>query len=225
MLSSLLPNDAVIAEGNDVFTVVPWSKLVNSNIEAILGEAETVLKQFDMLPVLGETVNVGAGTGPNKKINWRIYPFILMRRKIRSSVSTPVISDVLRQIPYVENVRLSILPPRTSISPHNGTSRAVIRCHLGLHIPKQSEKCFLVVNGHKHVWQAGEMFFFDDTYEHYAVNETDEYRSVLIIDFVRGDLPFFGLWGAYVVTYMLGFHPEAQRTQRNYQIALSSLPK
>ena len=224
-LQARLPNHAVIAEGNDVSTVIPWERLLNSNFEAILSEADTVLKQFDMLPVFGKTVKVGAGRGPNTKIDWRIYPFIIMQRKVKGVIPTPVINDVLSQIPYKVNVLLSILPPGTTIKPHKGTSRAVIRCHLGLRIPQQSDKCFFVVDGYKYVWKANEALLFDDTYEHYAVNDTDEYRSLLIIDTVRPDLPFFGRWLAYVVTYILGFHKESRRVLRDYRKVLSALPK
>lgn len=139
---------------------------------------------------------------------------------VKGAIRTPILNDVLRRIPYKVNVVLSILPPRTTIAPHQDTSRAILKCHFGLHIPQQSDKCFLVVNGYKYVWQAGEALLFDDTFEHSAVNDTDEYRTVLLIDTVRSDLPLFIRWVTYGFVWILGFHKEARRMLRNYRKAV-----
>jgi beta-hydroxylase len=56
--------------------------------------------------------------------------------------------------------------------------------HMGLIIP-DPEKCHINVEGDKYHWQNGKVVLFDDTYNHYAVNETDELRVILFIDYMR----------------------------------------
>lgn len=223
VLNSLLPSSAVIAEGADVSTVIPWIREVDQRIEAIRGEADTVLKLLGELPTFGEASELGPGG--NRQTGWTVYPFIVMHRPVDSALSTPVTRRVLRQIPGLVNGIFSILPPHTTLAPHRDTSRALARCQVGLRIPEQREKCYFVVDDHKHVWQFGHTLVFDQTFEHYAVNKTDESRLILIVDVVRGDLPFFLRWLTFGITYLLGFHPETRQTLRNYRAALSSLPQ
>ena len=59
----------------------------------------------------------------------------------------------------------------------------VLRCHLGLTIPKD---CYLLVNDKKGYWEQGICMVFDDTYVHSAVNNSDEQRVILLLDFGVG---------------------------------------
>ena len=68
---------------------------------------------------------------------------------------------------------------------HRGVTKGILRCHLGLQIPKTPEKCRMRVGDQTCVWQEGELFVFDDTYEHEVWNDTDEERVVLLFDFDR----------------------------------------
>ncbi len=83
---------------------------------------------------------------------------------------------------------VSVLGPRKVLNPHAGPYSGVLRLHLALDIPNE-KKCYLMVNGKKLHWEEGKCVLFDDTYEHTAVNDTDEIRSVLFIDIVK-PLPF-----------------------------------
>ena len=94
---------------------------------------------------------------------------------------------------------------------------------MGLCIPRDRQRCFFVVDGHKHVWQMGHKFLFDQTFEHYAVNDTEEYRVILILDVVRPELPRPVRSLVSTVTYLLGFHREARRTLHNYRTMLGTL--
>ena len=73
----------------------------------------------------------------------------------------------------------SILEPRTRIPPHVGVNNARVVVHLPLVIPKE---CGFRVGAETRPWVPGQAFVFDDTIEHEAWNNSDDWRAVLIID-------------------------------------------
>ncbi|TMJ37928.1 MAG: aspartyl/asparaginyl beta-hydroxylase domain-containing protein [Alphaproteobacteria bacterium] len=85
----------------------------------------------------------------------------------------------------------SILSPGYHIPAHSGVSKGILRTHLGLIIPKDAEKCRMRVDDKIQVWRPGEIFVFDDTYEHEVWNDTDDERVILLFDFDRP----MKLWG------------------------------
>lgn len=221
-LGRFLPNAAVLAEGENVATAFPWIERIDSHIALIRSEAEDVLKTIHRLPRFGEVARVGPGA--NIDTQWKLYPFIVMGRSLPSGIPTPVTRLAVRQIPGLVNAFYSILPSHTRLRAHRGTSRLLLRCHVGLCIPRDRDRCFFVVDGHKHVWQIGHKLLFDQTFEHEAVNDTEEDRLVLILDVVRPELAPPVRWLVLAVTYALGFHPEARSTLQNFRRALASLP-
>jgi aspartyl/asparaginyl beta-hydroxylase (cupin superfamily) len=83
----------------------------------------------------------------------------------------------------------SMMEPNSKIAPHVGHNKGLIRILLPLKVPKIKEKCFIVVNGEKRIFEECNSLVFDDYYEHYVVNNTNEDRIVLFIDYIR-PLPF-----------------------------------
>jgi len=73
----------------------------------------------------------------------------------------------------------SILEPHTRIPPHVGVNNARVVVHLPLVIPKD---CGFRVGAETRPWIPGQAFVFDDTIEHEAWNDSDDWRAVLIID-------------------------------------------
>jgi len=90
--------------------------------------------------------------------------------------------ELIKSIPGCTTAMFSILPPYKKIPRHNGIYKGVLRYHLALSTPINNEDCFIVVNKKKYSWKTGEDVMFDDTYEHYVQNNTDQYRVVLFLD-------------------------------------------
>ncbi len=80
----------------------------------------------------------------------------------------------------------SVLKPNIHIPPHFGTANTRLTAHLPLIIP--SDKCRIRVADHTHYWTEGELFLFDDGWDHEAWNDSDETRVVLIFEAWRPDL-------------------------------------
>lgn len=130
----------------------------------------------------------------SKGDNWKTYAFYVYGNRVDDNCAAcPGTAALLDGLPGLQNAWFSILAPRYHIPPHKGPTRAVIRCHLGLKVPANAERCWLRVDQEFRHWQEGRCLVFDDTYEHEVMNDTDEVRVVLFLDFDRPmDLP--GRW-------------------------------
>ena len=107
------------------------------------------------------------------------------RRLAKNCTQAPFPATLLSQVPHIPTAWFSLLSPGYHNRPHRGVSKGILRAHLGLIIPKDAEKCRIRVGDVIKVWRPGEIFVFDDTYEHEVWNDTDEERVVLLFDFDR----------------------------------------
>lgn len=73
----------------------------------------------------------------------------------------------------------SVLAPHARIPPHTGVTNARSIIHLPLIAPTG---CYFRVGGDTRSWEKGEAWAFDDTIEHEAWSESDEPRTILILD-------------------------------------------
>ena len=64
----------------------------------------------------------------------------------------------------------------------------------------------MMVGGKRAYWREGHCLFFDDTYEHWAVNNTDELRAVLFMDVLK-PLPRPLNWLNYFIVYVSRVFP------------------
>ena len=154
------------------------------NWETIQAEARDVLKFRDAIPTFHEV-------SPDQyrlstENNWKtfvLYGFGQLLEK--NAVLAPKTSKILESVPNLQTAMFSILAPGYHIPAHKGVTKGILRSHLGLIIPKDREKCRIRVDDTITPWKEGEIFVFDDTYEHEVWNDTDEERVILLFDFDR----------------------------------------
>jgi tetratricopeptide (TPR) repeat protein len=79
----------------------------------------------------------------------------------------------------------SRLKPGTHIPPHFGAANNRLTVHLPLIVP---EGCTIRVGNDLHEWREGEIFAFDDSFEHEAWNRSNAERVVLIFESHHPDL-------------------------------------
>ncbi|MCZ6764976.1 MAG: aspartyl/asparaginyl beta-hydroxylase domain-containing protein [Alphaproteobacteria bacterium] len=147
-------------------------------------ELDEILRHRDAIPLFQEV------SPAQKKIskgeNWRtfiLYGFGTPHEK--NCARMPVTTSLLQSVPNLQTAWFSILSPRYHIPPHRGVTKGIVRCHMGMKIPSERELCRMRVGDEMCVWKEGELFVFDDTYEHEVWNDTDDERVVLIFDFDR----------------------------------------
>jgi beta-hydroxylase len=122
-------------------------------------------------------------TGINQERKWNVVElFWYGHENAANQRLCPQTTALLKSIPTVRAAMYSILQPRMRIPVHRGPSTTCLRYHLGLTIPRDRANCFINVDGDNIHWEEGRGELFDDTYDHYVVNDTDEPRMVLFLD-------------------------------------------
>ena len=91
---------------------------------------------------------------------------------------------LLKQVPGIHGAMFSILPPGSQLSLHADPMASSLRYHLGLCTPNSTD-CYINVDGVHCSWQNGRDFVFDETYPHYAKNNTANSRLILMCDVER----------------------------------------
>ena len=91
---------------------------------------------------------------------------------------------LLKQVPSIKAAMFASLPPGAKLQQHRDPYAGSLRYHLALTAPGD-EKCAIYVDGEPYVWHDGESVMFDETFIHYAKNDTEQQRIVLFCDVVR----------------------------------------
>jgi hypothetical protein len=103
----------------------------------------------------------------------------------------PKTAKILEKLPLYNldnnpfEVFFSLLKAGQHITPHYGQSNHTLTVHLPIIVPKGG---YLTVAGQKIPWQKGKLIVFDDSFEHEAINPSDEDRVVLIFSIWHPDL-------------------------------------
>lgn len=176
---SLVPNDPVLNA-----TLFPGIPEIENNWQAIRAELETLLQRREELPFFQDISPDQYGISPDDK--WRIFALYgFGHRSEHNCRLCPQTARLLDRVPGIENAFFSILAPGKNIPSHRGITKGLIRCHLGLLVPPEPERCFMDVGTVRCTWQDGRVLIFDDTYPHAVCNNTDQERVVLLFDFAR----------------------------------------
>jgi beta-hydroxylase len=162
----------------------PYLQPFADNWRQIRTEVEEILKYREIIPAFQEV-------SPDqwrisKEKNWRTFILYGFRKRMNKNCTmAPVTTRLLEQVPNLQTAWFSILAPGYHIPPHTGVTKGIVRAHLGLIVPKDNEHCRLRVADVIKVWKEGELFVFDDTFEHEVWNDTEEERVILLFDFDR----------------------------------------
>ncbi|PTT93429.1 lipid A hydroxylase LpxO [Pelomonas sp. HMWF004] len=96
----------------------------------------------------------------------------------------PVTTGLLQRIPTVKAAMFAALPPGGRLVTHRDPFAGSVRYHLGLVTPND-DRCYISVDGERYSWRDGQGVIFDETYLHYAENQSDQMRIILFCDVER----------------------------------------
>ncbi len=177
----------------------PWAAEIDRQWETIRAELDEVMERRDDLPsfhdIMPEFETI------SKDNNWKAY--FLAGYGLESEENAkrcPETAKLLKRIPGMKTAFFSILSPNKYIPPHKGPYNGVLRYHLGLIVPEPKEECRIRVHDQIRHWEEGKSVIFDDTFDHQVWNDTDGYRVVLFVDFVRPIMFPFNLLNKLVVS-------------------------
>ncbi|WP_253273116.1 aspartyl/asparaginyl beta-hydroxylase domain-containing protein [Halomonas sp. PR-M31] len=91
---------------------------------------------------------------------------------------------LINRMPQVKGAMFAMLPPGAKLVKHRDPYAGSLRYHMGLDTPN-SDDCYICVDGENYSWRDGEAVMFDETYLHYAANNTDTNRIILFLDIKR----------------------------------------
>jgi beta-hydroxylase len=196
----------------------PFLEAFRQEWRAIRDEVTAILAHRDAIPAFQEVSPDQYRISTGK--NWRTFVLYGFRLKMaRNCSQAPVTTRLLESVPNLQTAWFSILAPGYHIPAHRGVSKGIIRAHLGLIIPKNAEACRIRVGDQVKVWREGELFVFDDTYEHEVWNDTPEERVILLFDFDRP----MRFWGRVVNAAFLrlmkltAFYQEPKRNLQTFE--------
>jgi len=161
-----------------------WVPQLENSYDDVRKELDSILENPEDIPTFHQL------SPDQKRIskgnNWKTFAFYMYGERVDDNCALcPKTAAVLDSLPGMRSAMFSILAPHYHIPPHKGPTRAVIRAHLALKVPKEWEKVWIRVDDQILNWKTGEVMLFDDTYEHEVHNDTDETRAVLFIDIDR----------------------------------------
>ncbi len=92
--------------------------------------------------------------------------------------------ELVNRVPGVNAAMFAMLPAGARLGKHRDPFAGSLRYHLGLVTPN-SDDCAIFVDGEKYSWRDGEGVMFDETFIHWAQNNTDQDRMILFCDIER----------------------------------------
>jgi len=171
---------------------LPWAGAVEAATEAVREEYVEALRQgAAMSPYVDPKTRAPIWHALRGNMDWSSLHLYKMAQETPLAQHFP---RTLEALAGAEIVRIdgkpvelffSRLRPGTHIPPHFGGSNNRITIHLPLIVPGE---CSIRVGDEFHAWREGELFAFDDSFEHEAWNHADSDRVVLIFESPHPDL-------------------------------------
>src|SRR5450830_51207 len=157
-------------------------QLLQDNWEMIRDEA-LALEQLDKIKAAEK--NDDAGFNSFFKKGWKRFYLKWYEANHPSAAQfCPKTVPLLKQVPEVKAAMFTELPPGAKLNPHRDPFAGSLRYHLGLATPND-DRCFINVNTENYSWRDGQGVMFDETYIHWALNDSNETRIILLCDIER----------------------------------------
>lgn len=119
------------------------------------------------------------------RTGWKRFYLKWYGANLKSAESLcPKTVDLISKIPCIKGAMFTMLPPGARLGKHRDPYAGSLRYHLGLITPNSND-CYISVDDQKYSWRDGEAIMFDETYIHYAENNSDKNRIILFLDIKR----------------------------------------
>lgn len=171
----------------------PAAQRFTENWRQIREEALNVAHNLQHIPRFHEIMQEQASISANDARDWRMFVMQAYGQPIhRNLARCPQLAALIARSPDVLSASLSFLAPGKQVPPHRGPFRGILRGYLVLSMPKRADgtpAAVLKIAGREYRLNEGEFLLWDDTFEHEVWNDSDQVRTVLLLDVRRRDLP------------------------------------
>ena len=176
-----------------LFSAVPAKPILNADT---FPELATLREHWETIRDEGlnllEGGHVRAATGHNDlgfnsffKRGWKRFYLKWYGDPLPSAQSLcPRTVALVNALQSVNAAMFALLPAGGTLGRHRDPFAGSLRYHLGLMTPN-SDACRIYIDGQAYSWRDGKDLLFDETYVHYAANETDQPRLILFCDVER----------------------------------------
>lgn len=149
----------------------------------LLGTAKRFAAGKAARAIYGEDVGIFDKIG---SADWRTFNLVLFNQDVPGNAERcPELVRLVKRVPGMQSALVSIISPGAYIPPHNDPAKGVVRYHLAFKVPRDRANCFIEVDGRRYHWAEGAGVVFDDVFDHWVRNDTDEYRVILFMDILR----------------------------------------
>lgn len=161
--------------------------------QTIRDEAEAVAANLPRIPRFHEIMAAQADISANDNRDWRM--FILKAYGVefeQNMAACPTLAALVKAHPEVLSASISFMAPGKHIPAHRGPFRGVLRFYQVLSMPRHVDgtpAAVLKIAGQEYRLPEGSCLLWDDTYPHEAWNESDQVRTVLLLDVWRKGMP------------------------------------
>jgi aspartyl/asparaginyl beta-hydroxylase (cupin superfamily)/Flp pilus assembly protein TadD len=168
----------------------PWLAKLEAETGAIREELLAIMqtRQDEFHPYVAHPD--GAPINQWKELNhsprWSAYFLWKNGERFDEACATcPRTAQVSEAIPVIDapnfgpTIMFSVLAPRTRIPAHSSVTNARLVVHLPIIVPPG---CRFRVGNEIREWREGKAWVFDDTIDHEAWNDSDDFRIILMID-------------------------------------------
>ena len=179
-----------VLDSNRLF---PDAQRFTAHWQQIREEALTVAQDLRNIPRFHLIMSEQASISANDARDWRMFIMQAYGQPIaRNLARCPQLAQLIASSPDVLSASLSFLAPGKQVPAHRGPFRGILRGYLVLSMPKRADgepAAVLKVDGLEYRLHEGEFMLWDDTFEHEVWNDSDQVRTVLLLDIRRRDLP------------------------------------
>jgi aspartyl/asparaginyl beta-hydroxylase (cupin superfamily) len=197
------PNRPRILDPHDVF---PASRQLEAQFATIKSEVEELMARRS-IPRYGNFDPVRAAQVSE---DWRLYyAYMFGQTNELARKDLPSLLAFAESTPTVVNAMISVLEPGVVLPAHQDPYFGFLRYHLGVSIPRDNPP-HISLDGHKYAytWKEGEGVVLDVSFEHEVVNDSDESRVIVIVDFRRPMGPFADLLNRYCLRLKRKWAPQ-----------------
>ncbi len=177
----------------DSDTYFPAAAQFISAWQTLQAEAEVIAADMSHVPRFHEIMAAQADISSNDNRDWRMFILKAYGVEFKKNMQRcPELARLVRSNPDVLSASISFLAPGKYVPPHRGPFRGILRSYLVLSMPKDANErpaAVLKIAGHEYCLNNGEHLLWDDTYIHEVWNNSDEVRTVLLMDIKRRNMP------------------------------------